>query len=363
MMESQPLQEPTATAPAAGEETAGAPPAVVPGKEFTRTCKGLVVLLIGGYVLLQLLPSSLNYLAIIPSKTIPYVWTVFTAGYIEQVLPGAIGSSLGLLFCGKDIEPVWGRKEFLKFIILVNSICGILAFCFAIGLYYVTGKESFLVTPLSGFHGCLAGFLVALKQLLPNLELPMCFFWKIKAKWMPFFVVCFSSIMAFIVPDSINFLPTLVSGMYVSWLYLRYFQRNPLTGLRGDPSDDFSFPSLFPAAMRPVTDPVANLFDRMLCARSRPSEVALPVSDPTKASRRRKGWLAIMLLTQKPQLAATAPLKIENFLHPKTLKRSHGFPPPSQLSKSVFWRVHSVYGTNNMMSYSFLFLRLRRFIG
>ena len=63
-------------------------------------------------------------------------------------------------------------------------------------------------------------------------------------------VVCFSSIMAFIVPDSINFLPTLVSGMYVSWLYLRYFQRNPLTGLKGDPSDDFSFPSLFPAAMR-----------------------------------------------------------------------------------------------------------------
>jgi hypothetical protein len=39
-----------------------------PGKEFTRTCKGLVVVLIGGYVLLQLLPSSLNYLAIIPSK-------------------------------------------------------------------------------------------------------------------------------------------------------------------------------------------------------------------------------------------------------------------------------------------------------
>ncbi|AQK42359.1 Rhomboid-like protein 19 [Zea mays] len=252
MMESQPLQAPTATAPAPGSaEPAGAPPAVTPGKEFTRTCKGLVVVLIGGYVLLQLLPSSLNYLAIIPSKTIPYVWTVFTAGYIEQVLPGAIGSSLGLLFCGKDIEPAWGRKEFLKFIILINSICGILAFCFAIGLYYVTGKESFLVTPLSGFHGCLAGFLVALKQLLPNLELPMCFFWKIKAKWMPFFVVCFSSIMAFIVPDSINFLPTLVSGI-------------------------------------PVTDPVANLFDRLLCARSRPLEVALPISDPTKASRRRE---------------------------------------------------------------------------
>jgi membrane associated rhomboid family serine protease len=56
----------------------------------------------------------------------------------------AIGSSLGLLFCGKDIEPVWGRKEFLRFIILVNSICAIIAFFFAIALYYATGKETFL---------------------------------------------------------------------------------------------------------------------------------------------------------------------------------------------------------------------------
>jgi len=34
MMESQPLQEPTAAAPAAGEEAAGAPPAVVSAASF-----------------------------------------------------------------------------------------------------------------------------------------------------------------------------------------------------------------------------------------------------------------------------------------------------------------------------------------
>lgn len=126
----------------------------------------------------------------------------------------------------------------------------------------------------------LAGFLVALKQILPNLELPMCFFWKIKAKvcislhlsvlqfvatqlfclvimkyswnfqWMPLFVIVFSTVMAFIVVESINFLPTLVAGTYVGWIYLRYFQKNPLTGLKGDPSDDFSFASFFPDFMR-----------------------------------------------------------------------------------------------------------------
>ncbi|KAJ4747316.1 Transmembrane protein 115 [Rhynchospora pubera] len=262
-------------------------PVVTPGKGFTKTCKGGVVVLIGGYALLQLIPGSINYLAIIPAKTIPFVWTLFTAGYIEQVLPGAIGNSLGLLFCGKDIEPVWGRKELLKFIILVNFISSILAFVIAVALYYITGKESFLTTPLSGFHGVLAAFLVALKQLLPNLELPMCFFWKIKAKWMPLFVMTFSTVMAFIVVESINFLPTLLAGTYVGWIYLRYFQKNPLTGLKGDPSDDFSFASFFPDFMRPVTEPVANTFDKLCCARSRAGHQALPVSDPSKASRRR----------------------------------------------------------------------------
>jgi hypothetical protein len=60
----------------------------------------------------------------------------------------------------------------------------------------------------------------------------------------------FSTVMAFIVVESINFLPTLLAGTYVGWIYLRYFQKNPLTGLKGDPSDDFSFASFFPDFMR-----------------------------------------------------------------------------------------------------------------
>uniref|UniRef100_A0A6V7QUD0 Rhomboid-like protein 19 n=1 Tax=Ananas comosus var. bracteatus TaxID=296719 RepID=A0A6V7QUD0_ANACO len=278
--EAQPLQPPSASAGG-----------VQPGKGFTKTCKGLVVVLLGGYVLLQVFPSAINYLALIPARTIPFAWNLITAGYLEQVLPGAIGSSLGLLFCGKDLEPVWGRKELLRFIILVNFFTSICAFAIAIALYYITRKESFLYTPLSGFHGVLAGLLVGLKQLLPNLELPMCFFWKIKAKWMPLFVAVFSIVMAFIVPESINFLPTLLAGSYVSWIYLRYFQKNPTTGLKGDPSDEFSFASFFPEFMRSVVEPVASVFDRVCCG-ARPStevgEHKLPVSEPIEASRRRE---------------------------------------------------------------------------
>ena len=60
----------------------------VPGKEFTRTCKGLVVVLLSGYALLYFLPSSIDYLAIVPAK---YVFES-----LDLFLCRAVGSSSGV---------------------------------------------------------------------------------------------------------------------------------------------------------------------------------------------------------------------------------------------------------------------------
>ncbi|XLR39752.1 hypothetical protein S83_024412, partial [Arachis hypogaea] len=49
----------------------------------------------------------------------------------------------------------------------------------AIALYYISTKESYLYTPLSGFYGVISGFLVGIKQIVPDQELPLI---KIKAK-------------------------------------------------------------------------------------------------------------------------------------------------------------------------------------
>lgn len=35
---------------------------------FTRLCKGLAVVLIGGHLVVQIVPSSVAYLALIPAK-------------------------------------------------------------------------------------------------------------------------------------------------------------------------------------------------------------------------------------------------------------------------------------------------------
>lgn len=261
---------------------------------FTRLCKGLAVVLIGGHIVIQVLPQAIQYLALIPARTIPFAWNLITAGYIEQSIHGVVLSTIGLLFIGKLLEPVWGSREFFKFIFVVNFLTSVCVFITAITLYYITTQENYLYDPLSGFHGILSGFLVGIKQIIPDQEFPLI---KIKAKWLPSLSVLLSIAVCFLASESATILPTLIFGTYTSWIYLRYWQRKPETKLKGDPSDDFAFSTFFPDFLRPVIDPIASLFHRMLCGRSEASNNAqgytvggapLPGSDPIEASRRRE---------------------------------------------------------------------------
>ncbi|KAK8987139.1 hypothetical protein V6N11_055452 [Hibiscus sabdariffa] len=245
---------------------------------FTKLCKGLAVILVGGHVVVQLLPISVTYLALIPARTIPFGWNLITAGYIEQSVHGVVVSTLGLLFMGKLLEPIWGSKEFLKFIFIINFLT----------------SEKYLYMPLSGFHGVLAGFLVGIKQILPDQELNLL---KIKVKWLPSLMLLLSIAISFFTPESATYLPTLIFGTYIGWIYLRFMQRKPESKLRGDPSEDFAFSTFFPEFLRPIVDPIASIFHRMLCGKSEVSSASqgytlggspLLGSDPIEASRRRE---------------------------------------------------------------------------
>lgn len=252
------------------------------------------MLLVGGHLVVQIFPSTVTYLALIPARTIPFAWNLLTAGYIEQSVYGVVISTIALLFMGKVLEPIWGSKELVKFVFIVNLLTSVCVFITAITLYYITRQETYLYMPLSGFHGVLSGFLVGIKQIMPDQELP---FLKIKAKWLPSIVLLLSIAISFFTVESTAYLPTLIFGTYMSWIYLRYLQREPETKLRGDPSDEFAFSTFFPEILRPVIDPIASIFDRMLCGRSETSNdprgyaaggAPLPGSDPIEASRRRE---------------------------------------------------------------------------
>ncbi|KAL0322377.1 UNVERIFIED_CONTAM: Rhomboid-like protein 19 [Sesamum calycinum] len=241
---------------------------------FTRLCKGLAVVLIGGHIVVQIMPPAVSYLALIPAKTIPFAWNLFTAGYIEQSIIGVVISTVGLLFIGKLLEPIWGSREFLKFIFVVNFLTSVCVFITAISLYYVTRQELYLYLPISGFQGVLSGFLVGIKQIIPDQELSLL---RIKQK---------------------------------------YWQRKPETKLRGDPSDEFAFSTFFPEFLRRIIDPVATIFERMFCGRrsETPDQTrgytlggaSLPGSDSIDASRRRERGARALEERLAERLAAAA---------------------------------------------------------
>ena len=136
-------------------------------------------------------------------------------------------------------------------------------------------------TPVSGFYGVLSGLLVGIKQILPDQELNL-FVLKISAKvfdhfcneiclivqsiliisqgfltffflciqWIPSIVAFISVAVSFFIKESMSYLPIILFGIYMSWIYLRYFQRRLEVGLKGDPSDEFSFSSFFPGFLR-----------------------------------------------------------------------------------------------------------------
>ncbi|CAN6319934.1 unnamed protein product [Urochloa humidicola] len=262
---------------------------------FTKLCKGLAVILFLAHILVQLFPSAAGYLVLIPARTIPFAWNLVTAGYIEQTIPGVIVSIVGLLLFGKVLEPLWGAKELLKFIFVVNLSTSACVFVTTIVLYYITQEESYLYTPLSGFYGVLSGLLVGIKQILPDQELNL-FVLKISAKWIPSILAFISVAVSFILKESMAYLPTILFGIYVSWIYLRYFQKRLEVGLRGDPSDEFSFSSFFPGFLRPILDPIASIFHKLFCGGSARSEGTghtldgsqLPGSGSIEANRRRE---------------------------------------------------------------------------
>lgn len=72
----------------------------------------------------------------------------------------------------------------------------------------------------------------------------------ISLQWLPSIMVLLSIVLSFLTAESATYLPTIIFGTYLGWLYLRYMQTKPETKLRGDPSDDFAFSSFFPEFLR-----------------------------------------------------------------------------------------------------------------
>lgn len=233
----------------------------------------------------------------------------------------------GMLFFGRYLEPLWGKQELLRFVLMVNAAAGLATFLAVTLLYLATKSEALLVTPFCSFSGAVVGFAVALKQLIPETELRVAGVVPLRAKFFPLLITCTTVGLA-LVGLPIYTVPHTLFGLLLSWAYLRLVQRKG--DLVGDAAESFAFVTLFPEPLQPVLAPFFSLLALLCtpllacCGVGRPTGRAepnsnvnvsggggggagpvLPVHDPDAERRRQRALQALDArmaeLTPKPQ--------------------------------------------------------------
>lgn len=268
---------------------------------FTRLSKALAGVLCLGYAVQLVIPTAREYLTLVPGRTIPCVWNVFTAGLVETDIFKLLLNLVGVLMLAKIVEPVWGSKGFLLFTAVVNFWTGFSTFVFIYLLFTIDRKGDVLYSEICGFQGVFAGLLVGLKQIMPENDVTLVGYVKFRAKHLPVIFNLLTVIGALALGSALKTVPFVIFGTYISWFYLRFFQSRPETSLQGDPSDEFRFATFFPAAVQPVIDRVAGLCSKVFRVGLQPAAARsasgsslplngapLPGSDNAEAARRRE---------------------------------------------------------------------------
>ena len=205
--------------------------------------KSVAVLVCIGYFL-SFIPSGAPYITVVPGYVLPpnfWVWTYATHTFIEFHFWDVLADVLVVILCGKLLEPLWGAMDMLVFFVVIN-LCVAIATSFTYIIFYLATKnEDYLFeTYIHGLAGYIAGFSVAVKQVMPDHMLVNSPFGKLRNTHIPLLLVLlvFTLRLAGAVDGPYPFM--FIWGVLISWIYLRFYQKHS-NGNRGDLADNFSF--------------------------------------------------------------------------------------------------------------------------
>ena len=262
------------------------------------------------YLVGALSPASVERLALVPDKVVPRVWTLLTAGLYEWNAGSLLFNLLALYHVGQRLERVWGAREYLRFLVLVDAcVCSATFFAMYV-LYVATFDNFYLFAQMGGFQGVVAGLLLALRQVAPEQQLPLVGSQLgLRNKHL---VGLYLSLCLLLALSSgaehhhIGLWLFTLFGAHSAWLYLRFFQ--PVSaacggsatatagaqGLCGDPREEFAFASLFPGPCQPAIQRLSAPLYRLFCVPPPLEQTSLAASLHAAAARSAlpPGWEA-----------------------------------------------------------------------
>lgn len=227
------------------------------------------------------------FLALVPARFLYNPWTIATSTFVEQNIVTLLVNGAAIFFGGKYLERAWGSKDFAMVIAVATLIPNTLM----IPTYFIwgaiMGNVSRTSTPITGAITLQAAFLVAFKQLVPEHTVSIYKgMIKMRVKHFPAIFLLLNTLSGFVIgTDTALFLAWY--GLITTWVYLRFFKRQPDLsgtstegGLRGDASETFAFATFFPNVLQPVIAPFCDQIYIILCN----SKIITPFSDEAIAS-------------------------------------------------------------------------------
>lgn len=265
--------------------------------------KSIAVIVFFGYFL-SFVPSGMSYITVTPGYVLPpnfRFWSFLTHAFVEFHFWDVLADILVVTLFGKLLEPLWGAMDMLIYFLITNFCVAIATTFTYLIIYLATKNEDYLFeTYIHGLAGYIAGFAVAVKQVMPDHVLIASPFGKCRNTHIPLILVMLVITLRLFGALDGTYPLMFIWGMIISWIYLRFYQKHS-NGNRGDMAENFSFASFFPSKVQPLVGVLSNsiftVFVKVkVCKKpqrrydvSSPTTITitLPGTDPQDAERRK----------------------------------------------------------------------------
>lgn len=214
------------------------------------------------------------YIQLVPRYTVYYPWVFVTSIFAEVSIISFVFSLVVLYVATSYVEKFWGFKEVVKFMLIVGTITNLMTVVVTIISNIFRGDVQGMDKPLGGGISYYFGFLVVLKQLIPEHNVVLFQgLVNFRVKHLPAVLLLLVAIWSGITRSLYPFVPSVFS-FFVSYNYLRFVQSCftdpvlPVTSasgdqtnsvlVRGDASDAFQLVEFFPSVTKPYLSVIIN---------------------------------------------------------------------------------------------------------
>ncbi|CDK25443.1 unnamed protein product [Kuraishia capsulata CBS 1993] len=222
-------------------------------------------------------------LQLIPGSAMFYPWVLLTSTFVETTLVRYAFALVVLYFGLNYCEKMWNYNDsgmlnqavFSETVIYVTVVAVLTNLTTAItttvvDVMFLADQE--LSAPIThGVLSILMAFIVVVKQFSPEHTIKILQGGlTVRVRQIPIMIL-FMSVVLSLVRRSLSPMLPICNSFYISWMYLRFFQKTTLsndlitpttvtqgTVIRGDASDTFAFIQFFPDFIKPTLKPLCR---------------------------------------------------------------------------------------------------------